>query len=107
VGLELVELIYRIQTSKNYSFLSLNRQSLLFIKAKYLRYSLFNLGIKMFFLCLDRLLVGYKKYLVPLTIVTSLILTGVFGTTSILGIRNSHASARLAVKVDRFFAASI
>ena len=79
----------------------------LFIKTKYLRYSLFNLGVKIFFLCLDRLLVGYRKYLVPLTIIASLVLSGVFGTASILGIRNSYISARLTVKVDRLFAASI
>jgi hypothetical protein len=98
VGLELVEFIYRIQTSENYSFLLLNKQSFLFVKTKYLRYSLFNLGVETFFLYLDRLLVRYKKYLV---------LTGAFGITSILRIGDSYVSARLAVKVNRFFAASI
>jgi hypothetical protein len=106
-GLELIELIYRIQTSENYSFLSLNKQSLLFVKAKYLRYNLFNLSIEIFFLCLDRLLVGRRKYLVPLMIIAGLILIGAFGITSILGIRNNYILARLAVKINRFFAASI
>jgi hypothetical protein len=106
-GLELVELIHKIQTSKNYSFLSLNKQSLLFVKTKYFRYSLFNLGVETFFLCLDGLLVGYKKYFVSLTIIASLVLTSIFGITSILGIGNSYASARLTVKVDRLFVASI
>jgi hypothetical protein len=85
----------------------LNKQSLLFVKAKYLCYSLFNLGVEIFFLCLDRLLVRHKKYFVSLAIVASLVLTSIFGITSILGIRDSYVSARLAVKVDRLFAASI
>jgi hypothetical protein len=106
-GLKLVEFIYRIQTSENYFFLSLNKQSLLFVKAKYLCYNLFDLGIKTFFLCLNRLLVGYRKYLVPLIIIASLVLTGIFGITSILGIRNSYISARLAIKVNRLFVTNI
>jgi hypothetical protein len=61
----------------------------------------------MFFLCFDRLLVRRRKYLVPLTIIASLVLTSAFGITSILRIGNSHASARLAIKIDRFFAISI
>jgi hypothetical protein len=104
---ELVEFIYRIQTNKNYSFLSLNKQSFLFVKAKYFRYSFFDLGVKTLFLYLDRLLVRYKKHLVLLTIIASLVLTGVFGITSILGIKDNYAIARLAIKVDRLFAASI
>jgi hypothetical protein len=106
-GLELVEFIYRIQTSENHSFLLFNKQSLLFVKAKYLRYSFFNLSIKIFFLYFDRLLVGYKKYLVPLTIVANFVLIGVFGIASVLGIGNNYISARLAIKIDRFFATSI
>jgi hypothetical protein len=58
-------------------------------------------------LCLDRLLVEHRKYLVPLTIIASLVLIGVFNITSILGIRNNYISARLAIKVDRFFVTSI
>jgi hypothetical protein len=106
-GLELVELIYGIQTNENYFFLSLNKQSLLFVKAKYFRYSLFNLGVEIFFLCLDGLLVRYKKHFVPLAIIASLVLTGAFGTTSILRIRDSYVSARLIIKVNGFFVVSI
>jgi low temperature requirement protein LtrA len=84
-----------------------NKQSLLFVKAKYLCYNFFNLSIEIFFLYLDRLLVGNRKYLVFLTIIASLILIGIFGITSILRIRNSYISARLAIKVDRIFAVSI
>jgi hypothetical protein len=58
-------------------------------------------------LCFDRLLVGYKKHLVPLTIIASLVLTGVFGITSIFGVGNNYISAKLAVEINRFFAASI
>jgi hypothetical protein len=61
----------------------------------------------MLFLYLDGLLVRHKRHLVFLTIVASLVLTGAFGTTSILGIGDSYTTARLAVKVDRLFVASI
>jgi hypothetical protein len=56
----------------------------------------------MFFLYLDRLLIGYKRYLVPFVIIINLILSGVFGVSSILGIRNSYAIVGLAIKVNRF-----
>jgi hypothetical protein len=80
---------------------------LLFVKTKYFCYNLFNLNIKIFFLYLDRLLVGYRKYFISLAIIASLVLTSIFGITSILGIRNNYISARLAIKIDRLFAASI
>jgi hypothetical protein len=60
------------------------------------------LGIKAFLLCFNRLLVGYKKYLVLLAIIISPVLSGVFSASSILGIRNSHVIVGLAIKVDRF-----
>jgi hypothetical protein len=101
-SLEFVELIYRIQTSKNYSFLSLNKQMFLFVKTKYFCYSLLDLNIEAFLLCLNRLLVGHKEYLILLAIIISLVLSGVFSAPSILGIRNNHIAAGLAIKVDRF-----
>jgi hypothetical protein len=107
VGLELVELIHRIQTSKNYSFFLFNKQSFLFVKAKYFRYNFFNLSIEIFFLYLDGLLVGHRKHLVPLIIIASLVLTSVFGITSILRIGNNHVSARLTIKINRFFVINI
>jgi hypothetical protein len=67
----------------------------LFVKTKYFRYSFLDLGIKIFLLCLNRLLIGHKKYLVPLTIITNLVLSG-------FRIRNSYVIAGLAIKVDRF-----
>jgi hypothetical protein len=79
----------------------------LFVKAKYFRYSLFNLSIKTFFLYLDKLPVGYRKYLVLLMIIASLVLIDIFGIASILGIGNNYISARLIIKVDRFFVANI
>jgi hypothetical protein len=79
----------------------------LLIKAKYLRYSFFNLSIEMFFLYLDRLLVRYKGYLVLLTIVIGLVLTSILGATSILRIRDNHIIIRLAIEVNRFLTTSI
>jgi hypothetical protein len=55
-----------------------------------------------FFLYLDRLLVKYRGYLVPLAIITSLVLSGVFSALSILGIRNNYIAAGLAIKINRF-----
>jgi hypothetical protein len=80
----------------------LNKQTFLFVKTKYLRYSLLDLGVKTFLLYLDGLLVGYKGYLVLFVIITSLVLPGIFNVPSILGIRNSYTAAGLAIKVDRF-----
>jgi hypothetical protein len=60
-----------------------------------------------FFLYLDRLLVGYKEYFVPFAIIISLVLPGIFSVPSILRIRNSYISAGLAIKVDRFLITSI
>jgi hypothetical protein len=102
ISFEFVEFIYRIQTNKNHFFLLFNKQVFLFVKAKYFCYSFFNLSIKIFFLYLDRLLVGYKKYFVSLVVITSLILTGILGITSILRIRNSYIIAGLIIKVNRF-----
>jgi hypothetical protein len=79
----------------------------LFIKTEYLRYSFFNLGIKTFFLCLDRLLVKYKKYLVPLAIIIGFVLTGALSITSILRVRDNYIAVRLAVKIDRFLITGI
>jgi hypothetical protein len=56
----------------------------------------------MFFLCFDRLLIGYKRYFVFLSIVIRFVLSNILNITSILGIRNNHAIIRLAVKVNRF-----
>jgi hypothetical protein len=79
----------------------------LFVKAEYLCYSFLNLSIKTFFLYFDRLLVRYKKYLVPLSIIASFVLSSTLGITSILGIGDSYITIRLAVKVNRFLTASI
>jgi hypothetical protein len=79
----------------------------LFIKTKYFRHSFFDLGIKAFFLCLDRLLIRQKKYLVFLIIIISLILTNIFSITSIFRIRNSYAITRLAAKINRLFITNI
>jgi hypothetical protein len=102
ISLEFVEFIYRIQTNKNHLFLLFNKQIFLFIKTKYFCYNLFDLNIKIFFLYLDRLLIGYKKYFVPLAIIISLILSGVFSIPSILGIKNNHIAAGLTIKINRF-----
>jgi hypothetical protein len=107
ISLEFVKLIYRIQTSKNYSFLSFNKQIFLFVKTKYFCYSFLDLSIKVFFLYLDRLLIGYKRYLVPLAIIIGFVLSGVFSILSILGIRNNHAIIGLTIKVNRFLITGI
>jgi hypothetical protein len=74
----------------------------LFVKTKYRRYNLLDLGIKAFFLYLNRLLIRYRGHLVPLAIIINLMLSGVFSVPSILGIRNNYAAAGLPIKVDRF-----
>jgi hypothetical protein len=79
----------------------------LLVKAKYLYYSFFNLSIKTFFLYLDRLLVGQKKYLVPLAVVIGFVLSSILGVSGILGIKDNYAIARLAIKVNGFLIASI
>jgi hypothetical protein len=79
----------------------------LFVKTKYFCYNLLDLGIEVFLLYLDRLLVGYKKHLVFFAIITSLVLLGVFSVPSILGIRNSHTITGFAVKINRFFTTGI
>jgi hypothetical protein len=61
----------------------------------------------MFLLYLDRLLVRQKKYLVLLAIVIDFVLSSAFDISGILGIRDNHATARLAVKINRFLIASI
>jgi hypothetical protein len=107
ISLELVEFVYRIQTSKDHSFLLFNKQVFLFVKTKYFYYSFFNLNIEMFFLYLDRLLIGYKKYFVSLTIIASLVLISILGITGILGIGNNYITTILAVKVDGFLITGI
>jgi hypothetical protein len=107
ISFKLVELIYRIQTSKNYSFLLLNEQVFLFVKAKYLRYNFFDLSIKIFFLYLDGLLVRYKRHFVLFAIVIYLVLTGALSITGILGIRDSYVIARLAIEVNGFLITNI
>jgi hypothetical protein len=84
-----------------------NKQIFLFIKAKYFCYSFFNLNIEVFLLCFNRLLVRYKKYFIPLAIIISFVLTGIFNITGILRIRDSYIATRLAVKVDRFLIINI
>ena len=79
----------------------------LFVKTNYFCYSFFNLGIEIFFLYLDRLLVKQKKYLVPLAIVIDFVLSSVLGVSGILGIRDNYITARLAIKVNRLLIASI
>jgi hypothetical protein len=61
----------------------------------------------MFFLCLDRLLVRQRKYLVPLIIIIGLVLTSVLGATSVFRIGDSYITARLIIEVNRFLIASI
>jgi hypothetical protein len=58
-------------------------------------------------LCLDRLLVGYRKHFVSLIVVIGLILTGILGAASILRIRDNSATIGLIVKVNRFLTISI
>jgi hypothetical protein len=60
------------------------------------------LGIKIFFLCLDRLLIGRRKYFDPLTIVIGFVLTSALGVTSIFRVGDSYITARLVIKVNRF-----
>jgi hypothetical protein len=81
----------------------------LFVKTKYLYYNLLDLSIKIFLLLLylNRLLVGYRKYLIPLAIIISLVLSGVFNIPSILGIRNNYATIGLAIKINRFLITNI
>jgi hypothetical protein len=79
----------------------------LLIKTKYFCYNFFNLNIEIFFLYLDRLLVGQKKYLVFLIIVIGFVLTSVLGISGILGIGDSYAIVRLTVKVNGFLIANI
>jgi hypothetical protein len=78
----------------------------LLVKTKYFRYNFFNLGIKIFFLYLDILLVRQKKYLVPLAIVIGFVLSSVLGVSGILGIRDNYIIIRLAVEVNGFLIAS-
>jgi hypothetical protein len=106
MSFELVEFVYRIQTNKNFFFL-LNKQTFLFIKTKYFCYSFFDLGIKIFFLYLDRLLVRYRKYLVSLAIIIGLVLASIFGIVGILRIGNNHVIARLVIKINRLLITSI
>jgi hypothetical protein len=61
----------------------------------------------MFFLCFNKLLVGYKKYLVLFAIIISLVLLGVFNILNILRIRNSYIIAGLVIKIDRFLITGI
>jgi hypothetical protein len=79
----------------------------LFIKTKYLCYSLFNLGIETFFLCLNRLLIRQKKYLVLLAIVISFVLSSALGILSILGVGDNYTIIRLTIKINRLLTASI
>jgi hypothetical protein len=79
----------------------------LLIKAKYFCYNFFNLGIEIFFLYLDRLLVRQRKYLVPLMIVIGFVLSSVLGVSGILGIRDNYAAIRLTIKINRFLTANI
>jgi uncharacterized membrane protein len=74
----------------------------LFVKAKYLCYNLFDLSVEIFFLYLDRLLVGYKKYLVSLAIIAGFVLTSILRVASVLRIRNHHATIRLTIEINRF-----
>jgi hypothetical protein len=61
----------------------------------------------MFFLCLDRLLVRHRRYLVFLAIVAGLVRTNALGITNILGIGDNHAVVRLVVKINGFLIAGI
>jgi hypothetical protein len=57
-------------------------------------------------LYLNKLLIGYKKYLVPLVIIISLVLLGIFSILNILRIRNNYIAAGLAIKVNKFLITS-
>jgi hypothetical protein len=89
MSFKFIKLVYRIQTSEDHFFFLLNKQVFLLIKAKYFRFSFFDLGVKTLFLYLNRLLVGYRGYLVPLAIVIVLILSSVFSTISVT---NAHVT---------------
>jgi hypothetical protein len=78
----------------------------LFVKTNYFCYSFFNLGIEIFFLGLDRLLVRQRKYLVPLAIIISFVLSSILGISGILGIRDDYIIIRLVVKINRLFTTS-
>jgi hypothetical protein len=79
----------------------------LFVKAKYLYYSFFDLGDKIFFLYLDRLLVRYRKYLVSLVVIIGFVLVSAFSITSIFRIRNNHITARLIIKINKLLTTGI
>jgi hypothetical protein len=79
----------------------------LLIKTKYFCYSFLDLSIKAFLLYLDRLLVRYRKYLVPLVIIISLVLSSIFGILGILRIRNNHVTIGFTIEVNRFFTTGI
>jgi hypothetical protein len=79
----------------------------LLVKAKYFCYSFFNLNIKIFFLYLNRLLVRQKKYLIPLTIIISFVLSNAISISGILGIGDNYITARLIIKVNRLLTTSI
>jgi hypothetical protein len=88
-------------------FFSFNKLMFLFIKTKYFCYSFFDLGIEMFFLYFDRLLVEYKKLFLFLLIIARFILSSILSITDIFGIRNSYIAARLTVKINRFLITGI
>jgi hypothetical protein len=79
----------------------------LFVKAEYLCYSFFNLGVEILLLYVDRLLVRCRKYFVSLIIIASLVLTSIFSIASILGIGNSFTTVRLTIRVDGFLITNI
>jgi hypothetical protein len=79
----------------------------LFIKAKYFCYNFFDLSIKIFFLYLNRLLVRHKKYLVPLIIIASLVLTNILGAINIFRIGDNYIIIRLIVEINGFLIAGI
>jgi hypothetical protein len=53
-------------------------------------------------LCLDRLLVRYRKYFVFFIIIAGFVLTSILGITSILRIRDSYIIATFAIKINGF-----
>jgi hypothetical protein len=61
----------------------------------------------MFFLCLDRLLVGRRKHFVPLIIIIGLVLTSILGIASILRVGNNYTAARLTIEVNGFLITGI
>jgi hypothetical protein len=58
-------------------------------------------------LCLNRLLVRYKKYFVFLAIIASFVLTSIFGATDVLRIKDNYIIVKLAIEIDRFLIISI